>query len=83
VSPIRFVDSVTAPVLLIHGTNDTVVLPEQSSNMANALRKVGKEAELLTLEKADHWLLKSEARLAMLEAAYKFIEEHNPPDPIE
>jgi dipeptidyl aminopeptidase/acylaminoacyl peptidase len=83
VSPIRFVDRVTAPILLIHGTNDIVVLPEQSSNMANALRAAGKEAELMTLEKADHWLLKGEARLAMLEAAYKFIERHNPPDPVE
>lgn len=83
VSPIRFVDRVTAPVLLIHGTNDTVVLPEQSNNMASALRKAGKEAELLTLEKADHWLWKSEARLAALEAAYKFIARHNPPDAVE
>jgi dienelactone hydrolase len=83
VSPIRFVDRVTVPILLIHGTNDTRVLPEQSSNMANALRKAGKQAELLTLEKADHWLSKSEARLAMLEAAYKFIEQHNPPDRVE
>jgi dipeptidyl aminopeptidase/acylaminoacyl peptidase len=80
VSPIRFVDRVAAPVLLIHGTNDTVVLPEQSSSMANALREAGKEAELLTLDKADHGLLEGEARLAMLEAAYKFIERHNPPD---
>ena len=83
VSPIRFVDRVAAPVLLIHGTNDTVVLPEQSSNMATALRKAGKEAELLALEKADHWMLKGKPRLAMLEAAYKFIERHNPPDPVE
>jgi len=83
VSPIRFVDRVAAPILLIHGTNDTVVLPEQSSNMAKALREAGKEAELLTLDRADHWLLKGETRLAMLEAAYKFIERHNPPDPVE
>uniref|UniRef100_UPI002FCC4C16 alpha/beta hydrolase family protein n=1 Tax=Sphingomonas sp. TaxID=28214 RepID=UPI002FCC4C16 len=65
------------------GSNDTVVLPEQSSNMANALRKAGKAAELLTLDKADHWLLNGETRLAMLEAAYKFIERHNPPDRVE
>jgi dipeptidyl aminopeptidase/acylaminoacyl peptidase len=83
VSPIRFVDRVGAPILLIHGTNDTVVRPEQSSNMADALRKAGKEAELLTLEKADHWMLKGKPRLAMLEAAYKFIEQHNPADPLE
>lgn len=83
VSPVRFVDRVSAPILLIHGTNDTVVLPEQSSIMAKALREAGKEAELLTLDKADHWLLRGETRLAMLEAAYKFIERHNPPDPVQ
>ena len=79
VSPIRFASSVTAPVLLIHGKDDTVVPYEQSSEMANALRASGKPVEFVTLAHEDHWLSQSETRLAMLQAAVAFVEKHNPP----
>ncbi len=81
VSPIRFVDTVNAPVLLIHGKDDTVVLFDQSNDMAVALRKAGKPVEFVTLPGEDHWLSKSETRMAMLQAATAFVEKHNPPDP--
>jgi dipeptidyl aminopeptidase/acylaminoacyl peptidase len=38
--------------------------------------------ELVTLAGEDHWLSRSETRLAMLEAAVRFIETHNPGDPV-
>lgn len=81
VSPIRHVDSVDAPVLLIHGKDDTVVLYDQSNDMAAALRKAGKTVEFVTLPGEDHWLSKSDTRLMMLQAAVAFIEKYNPPDP--
>lgn len=80
VSPIRYVDKVTAPVLLIHGKDDTVVAYSQSSEMAEALRAAGKTVELVTLPGADHWLSTSETRLRMLEASVAFVLKHNPPD---
>jgi len=79
VSPIRFVDKVSVPVLLIHGKNDTVVEYAQSSRMAEALRRAGKEVEFVTLPGEDHWLSKSETRLAMLQASVDFVVKHNPP----
>ena len=78
VSPMRFVDKVSVPVLLIHGTNDTVVPFSQSSRMADALRQAGKTVDLVTLPSEDHWLSRSETRLAMLQATVDFVVKHNP-----
>ena len=82
VSPIRFVDKVGVPVLLIHGKDDIVVNYNQSSSMANALRDAGKTVELVTLKDEDHWLSKSETRLQMLRASVDFVMKHNPPDAV-
>jgi dienelactone hydrolase len=78
VSPIKFVNKVDAPILLIHGKDDVVVPYGQSEEMARALRKAGKQVELLTLEGEDHWLSRSKTRMQMLEAAVSFVEKHNP-----
>jgi dipeptidyl aminopeptidase/acylaminoacyl peptidase len=81
VSPIRFAERADAPILLIHGKDDTVVQYAQSSAMARALRQAGKPVEFVTLPGEDHWLSKSATRLAMLQAALTFVERNNPPDP--
>jgi dipeptidyl aminopeptidase/acylaminoacyl peptidase len=80
VSPIRFAAKADAPILLIHGKDDTVVLFDQSASMAAALTRAGKPVEFVTLPQTDHWLTKGETRLAMLNAAVAFVEKHNPPD---
>ena len=81
VSPINFVDKTDAPILLIHGKDDTVVAYAQSQAMYSALHKAGKDVEFVTMPNEDHWLSKSATRLLMLEAAVAFVEKHNPPDP--
>ena len=81
VSPIKFVDRTDAPVLLIHGADDTVVPLAQSSAMAGALKRAGKPVEFIKLTGEDHWLSTSETRLQMLKASVEFVEKHNPPDP--
>jgi len=79
-SPIRHVDAVTAPVLLIHGRDDTVVPYEQSQIMYDALRADHKDVQLVTLVKEDHWLSRSETRMQMLESTVAFLRAHDPPD---
>jgi dipeptidyl aminopeptidase/acylaminoacyl peptidase len=79
-SPIRHVDAVNAPVLLIHGKEDAVVPLEQSSRMQDALTQAHKKVQLLVLEHEDHWLSRSETRLRMLEASVDFLRANNPPD---
>ncbi len=78
VSPVNWAAKADAPVLLVHGKDDTVVLLKQSSDMEKALRAAGKPVEMVTLAGEDHWLSRSETRLAMLEAAMAFVQKHNP-----
>ena len=80
VSPVRFAEEFRAPVLLIHGRDDTVVPLLQSKVMAKALKKAGKPHTFLTLKGEDHWLSRSQTRLSMLKAIDEFFLAHNPPD---
>ena len=80
ISPIRHIDGVKVPVLLIHGRDDTVVPFEQSDDMYEALRKAKKDVEFVELKNEDHWLSRSETRLQMLRATVAFLRAHNPPD---
>lgn len=78
VSPRRHADRADAPIMLIHGRDDTVVPYSHSSQMADKLKDAGKPYELVELEGEDHWLSLSETRLKMLDASVKFVEKHNP-----
>jgi dipeptidyl aminopeptidase/acylaminoacyl peptidase len=80
ISPIKHIDKVNVPVMLIHGRDDTVVAYEQSEIMLKALKKANKQVELVTMKKEDHWLSRSETRLLMLQSSMAFMKRNNPPD---
>jgi dipeptidyl aminopeptidase/acylaminoacyl peptidase len=80
ISPIEHVAAVTAPVLLVHGRDDTVVPYEQSDVMLSALKSAGKPVTLVTMKHEDHWLSRSETRLQMLQATVDFLKANNPPN---
>ncbi|WP_454760991.1 alpha/beta hydrolase family protein [Caulobacter segnis] len=80
ISPAKLADKVEAPILLIHGKDDTVVRYDQSQAMANALKKAGKPVNFITLDGEDHWLSRGATRLKMLSETVAFVEKHNPPD---
>ena len=71
-SPVKHVDVVNVPVLLIHGRDDTVVPYEQSQMMFDTLKGAKKDVQLVPLKKEDHWLSRGETRLQMLEASVTF-----------
>jgi dipeptidyl aminopeptidase/acylaminoacyl peptidase len=75
-SPRRLADQVRAPILLIHGRDDTVVRYEQSAMMANALKAAGKPYKLVELRGEDHWLSRTETRQQMLTELEAFLREH-------
>jgi dipeptidyl aminopeptidase/acylaminoacyl peptidase len=75
-SPRRLADQVRAPILLIHGRDDTVVRYEQSTMMANALKAAGKPYKLVELRGEDHWLSRTETRQKMLTELEAFLKEH-------
>lgn len=80
ISPIKHVDAITVPVMLIHGHDDTVVRFEQSDIMYDAMRHAKKDVELVQLKNEDHWLSRGETRLQMLQSSIAFLRAHNPPD---
>ena len=53
-SPLFQADKITAPMLLIHGTDDTNVVPTESEQMFTALRMLGREAELVRIKGENH-----------------------------
>ncbi|NBW10660.1 MAG: S9 family peptidase [Caulobacteraceae bacterium] len=69
-----------APILLLHGRDDTVVPFNQSQKLADALRAAGKHVEFVQLNGEDHWLSRAETRTRMLTETLRFLEAHNPPN---
>jgi dipeptidyl aminopeptidase/acylaminoacyl peptidase len=80
ISPLRHADQITVPLLLIHGRDDTTVPYDQSADVAKALKRLGRPAELITLDKEDHYLSRSATRIQMLQSSIDFLRKYNPPD---
>jgi dipeptidyl aminopeptidase/acylaminoacyl peptidase len=78
ISPRMNAAKADAPILLVHGEKDTVVPPEQSKDMLNALRSAGKAVEFIELKDEDHWLSRSSTRLEWFKAMVAFVQKHNP-----
>lgn len=53
-SPMTYVESLRAPVLLIHGADDTSASVEESRRLARALGDRGREVELIVVPGAGH-----------------------------
>jgi dienelactone hydrolase len=79
-SPALLAANADAPILLIHGKDDTEVPLAQSQAMQTALNKAGKPTDLIVLEGEDHWLTSGATRLQMLKATMAFVEKNNPPN---
>lgn len=77
-SPAFMADRADAPILLIHGRDDTVVPYDQSVRLYNALRRAGKPVELLPLDDEDHWLSTAATRQRMLDETVRFLKANNP-----
>jgi dienelactone hydrolase len=80
VSPLKHADQIKVPLMLIHGREDSTVPYDQSEDMAKALKRAGKSAEFVTLDKEDHYLSRSATRLQMLTSSVQFLKKYNPPD---
>jgi acetyl esterase/lipase len=76
VSPAAHADKVRAPVLLIHGRDDTTVPFAHTETMAQALRALEKPVEVVELAGEDHYLSKAATRTQMLEALDRFLALH-------
>jgi dipeptidyl aminopeptidase/acylaminoacyl peptidase len=71
-SPIHFVDRIACPLILFQGLDDKVVPPNQSEQMAEALRTNGLAVEYIAFEGEQHGFRKAETVVRCLEAELAF-----------
>ena len=76
ISPINHVDKVKIPVLLVYGSRDRIVPPEQSEDFYDALKDAKKDVELLRIKDEPHSFLRNESRLKTLMAIDTFLNKH-------
>jgi dipeptidyl aminopeptidase/acylaminoacyl peptidase len=77
-SPVRMVERIKIPILLIHGRDDTSVPVVQSRIMADALKSKGKVYEYVELEDGTHHLDYLPDRKQTFEAMENFLKKYLP-----
>ena len=73
-SPLRHVDRIQAPVLLVHGDLDANVAFRHSQKMADALKIAGKDVQFLQYKGLDHQLRDSTVRAELLSNMAQLLE---------
>ncbi|NOX82189.1 MAG: S9 family peptidase [Alphaproteobacteria bacterium] len=75
ISPVNSAGNFKSPVLLMHGTDDTIVPYNQSIKMRDALLGARKDVRFVKLDKEDHWMSNNETRLQALKELDRFVRE--------
>ena len=75
-SPINSVQSIEVPLMIVASESDVVVLPRQSRQMYNALKKSNKAVEFVELPMGDHYLSRQENRQTFAQALLNFLSGH-------
>jgi len=80
IAPLAHSGDVDIPVLMIHGTHDSVVSYTQSQYMNDAMKRDGKPVTIVLLDGGDHWMSTGPARRYTLTKMVEFLEANNPPN---
>jgi dipeptidyl aminopeptidase/acylaminoacyl peptidase len=75
-SPKTHLHQMTCPMLVIQGRNDPRVAAAESEDLVKALRKQGKEIELLVFEDEGHDVLKYKNRVTCYNAIVDFFAKY-------
>ena len=76
VSPQQQAERIEDPVLLVAAKNDARISYTQTSKFHKTLKRLKKDSTYVEIETGTHYMLNSESRHAMLQAAEKFLAEH-------
>jgi dipeptidyl aminopeptidase/acylaminoacyl peptidase len=76
VSPSRNARNAKAPILLLHGIDDSVVAVEQSSSMNKKLLAAKRNVRFVELGGDDHWLSSASTRTLMLQEIESFLAQN-------
>lgn len=75
-SPINFVDNMQAAVLLIHGTQDTLIPVDQAYEMYDALKNAGKTVELKIYPDEAHTVIQPANRAEVWDLMFDWFQEY-------
>jgi dipeptidyl aminopeptidase/acylaminoacyl peptidase len=78
VSPLRFPEQFSAPILIMHGKLDLRVPVDQSRDMAAKLKAAGKDHRYVEQPLGDHHFSRQEDRLQFLKEVEAFLAKYNP-----
>ena len=76
ISPNNNAQRITSPLFIIHGTNDPRVPIKEAEQIAETLKRHGREAHLMKFEDEGHGLIKLRNRIAGYSAAVEFLMRH-------
>ena len=74
-SPRTYIDQIQCPLLVIQGQNDPRVIEQESRELVEELRGLGKEADYLLFEDEGHDVLKYENRVTVYNRMTDFFKE--------
>ena len=75
-SPRTHIENITAPLLVIQGKNDPCVVEQESRDLVETLRSIGKEVEYLMFENEGHDILILENRITCYNTITNFFKLH-------
>jgi len=76
ISPIRLIDRITAPLMVIHGQNDPRVPVSEAQQVVDALRARGVPVEFLVYPDEGHGLVKLANKLDAFPRVAAFLDKH-------
>jgi dipeptidyl aminopeptidase/acylaminoacyl peptidase len=76
VSPLRQVERISVPLLVIHGANDPRVPISEAEQIVEALRQRGREVTYLRFEDEGHGIVREDNRVTAYTAVADFLERH-------
>jgi dipeptidyl aminopeptidase/acylaminoacyl peptidase len=75
-SPRTSIDQIQCPLLVIQGKNDPRVIEQESRDLVEHLRVIGKKVDYLMFENEGHDVLKLENRITCYNAITEFFKKH-------
>lgn len=75
-SPRTYIDQIQCPLLVIQGKNDPRVIEQESRDLVEHLRQIGKDVEYLMFENEGHDVLKMENRVTCYNMITEFFKKN-------
>jgi dipeptidyl aminopeptidase/acylaminoacyl peptidase len=75
-SPRTYIEQISCPLLVIQGKNDPRVIEQESHDLVEHLRSLGKQVDYLVFENEGHDVLKLDNRITCYNAITDFFTHH-------